>query len=93
MTKLSPAAQAIHDAYWTEKGYINGDEINTCIANLIRALADQVVPWRLEPTEDSIGPTIDYGYAWGLFSQANDIRQELIKIADEFELQDLEDYS
>jgi hypothetical protein len=46
-----------------------------------------VVPWRPEPTEDSVRPTIDYGYAWALFSKANDVRQELIAIADELEAQ------
>jgi ABC-type Fe3+ transport system substrate-binding protein len=54
-------------------------------AAALRAAADQVVPWQPEPTEDSVGPTIDYGYAWALFSKANDIRQELITIADELD--------
>jgi hypothetical protein len=52
-------------------------------AGVLRAAADQVVPWQPEPTEDSVGPTIDFGYAWALFSKANDVRQELISIADE----------
>lgn len=56
------------------------------LAAALRAVADQVVPWQPEPTEDSVGPTIDYGYAWALFCKANDVRQELIAIADELEL-------
>jgi hypothetical protein len=54
-------------------------------AAALRAAADQVVPWKPEPTEESIGPTIDFGYAWALFSQANDTRQELLAIAAELE--------
>jgi hypothetical protein len=54
-------------------------------AAALRAVADQVVPWKPEPTEESIGPTIDFGYAWALFSKANDVRQELLAIAAELE--------
>lgn len=78
MSELSPAAQAVLDAYensYTESGLVAA----------LRAAADQVAPWQPEPTEDSVGPTIDYGYAWALFSKANDIRQELIAIAYELE--------
>ena len=88
MTELSPAARAVFHAFnskfdWVEDG-VPGPQFNS-IAAALRAAADQVVPWRPEPTEDSVGPTIDYGYAWALFSKANDIRQELIAIADELE--------
>jgi len=38
-----------------------------------------------EPTEESIGPTVDFGYAWALFSKTNDVRQELLTITDELE--------
>jgi hypothetical protein len=44
-----------------------------------------VVPWRPEPTEASVGSTIDFGYAWALFSKTNDVRQELLAIAAELE--------
>jgi hypothetical protein len=46
-----------------------------------------VAPWQEEPTEDSVGPTVDFGYAWALFSKGVDIRQALIAIADELEEQ------
>lgn len=82
MTELSPAAQAVLDAYRAA----DIDDAVTAAA-VLRAAADQVVPWQPEPTEDSVGPTIDYGYAWALFSKANDIRQELIALADELEAQ------
>jgi hypothetical protein len=82
MTELSPAAQAVLAAY------LDADiEDEASVAAALRAAADQVVPWQPEPTEDSVGPTIDYGYAWALFSKANDVRQELIAIADELEAQ------
>jgi hypothetical protein len=94
MTNLSPAAQAVVAAIekfdW-ESGHFSREEIWFCsrevVAAALCAAADQVVPWRPEPTESSVGPTIDYGYAWALFSKANDIRQELIAIADELEAQ------
>jgi hypothetical protein len=86
MTDLSPAAQAVLDAYYTEAD-LRDRVVTDCemLAAALRAAADQVAPWQPEPTEDSVGPTIDYGYAWALFSKANDIRQELITIADELD--------
>jgi hypothetical protein len=87
MTDLSPAAQAVLDAFGTyplRADHIDEDLV-PALAAALRAAADQVVPWQPEPTEDSVGPTIDYGYAWALFSKANDIRQELITIADELD--------
>ena len=84
MSKLSPAAQAVHDAFWSGHHYPDSLS-NEDVAAAIRAAADVVVPWQEEPTEENVGPTIDFGYAWALFSKANDIRQELIAIADELE--------
>ena len=87
MTDLSPAARAVLKAACIHHGLFNEEIIQRrrMIAAALRAAADQVVPWQPEPTEDSVGPTIDYGYAWALFSKANDVRQELIAIADELE--------
>jgi hypothetical protein len=83
--KLSPAAQAVLDAVRYE---VNAEcHAPWIAAAALRAAADQVVPWKPEPTEESIGPTIDFGYAWALFSQANDTRQELLAIAAELEAQ------
>ncbi len=83
---LSPAALAVWEAFNQDEAGVFVD-YGDKLAAALRAAADQVVPWRPEPTEDSVGPTIDYGYAWALFSKANDIRQELIAIADELEAQ------
>jgi hypothetical protein len=86
---LSPATRAVYDAF-NRVGLYNEPTFEAdrmALAAALRAVADYVVPWQPEPTEDSIGPTIDYGYAWALFSKANDIRQELITIADELESQ------
>ncbi len=79
MSELSPSAQAVLDAYRSSHLSINN------LASALRAAADQVVPWKPEPTEQSVSSTVDFGYAWALFSQANDVRQELIAIANELE--------
>ena len=84
---LSPVAQAVLDA--ADAVLEQADAPTWLVARgmaaALRAAADQVVPWKPEPTEESIGPTIDFGYAWALFSQANDTRQELLAIAAELE--------
>jgi len=87
MSELSPQAQAILDAY--NAGFARPVAVHhkPRIAAALRAAADQVVPGKPEPTEESVGPTIDFGYAWALFSKANDVRQELLAIAAELEVQ------
>lgn len=85
--QLSSSGHAVWGAY--EKILENECVVTAtdmrALAAAIRAAADVVVPWQEEPTEESVGPTIDFGYAWALFSKSNDIRQELIAIADELE--------
>lgn len=68
---------------WLEDG-VPGPN-NKALAAAVRAVADYVVPWQEEPNEESISPTIDFGYAWALFSKANDIRQEILQLADTME--------
>jgi hypothetical protein len=85
MTTLSPAAQVVLDAFNSGFNRPVAVHLKPRLAAALRAAADQVVPWQQEPTEDSVGSTIDYGYAWALFSKANDIRQELITIAAELD--------
>lgn len=92
MPELSPAAEAVLNAV-TFKRYDapyyaclkSIDQIKSDVAAALRAAADQVVPWRPEPAEESVGPTIDFGYAWALFSKANDVREKLLAIAQELE--------
>ncbi len=88
MIDLSPAAQKV---FWEFNRAASGKPDDwhylPAIAAALRAAADQVVPWQPEPTEESVGPTVDFGYAWALFSKANDVRQELYAIADELEAQ------
>jgi hypothetical protein len=90
MTELSPAAQAILKAAYkaTQNPKWQTNFYTSYAAAALRAAADQVVPWQPEPTEESVGPTIDFGYAWALFSKANDVRQELLAIAAELESHD-----
>lgn len=86
--EVSRAAQAVLDAANGAQCYGPDDCLNESrwiAAAALRAAADQVVPWKPEPTEESVGPTIDFGFAWALFSKANDVRQELLAIADELE--------
>ena len=86
MTDLSPQAQEV---FWAFNRAASGKPDDwhylPAIAAAIRTAADVVVPWKPEPTEESVGPTIDFGFAWALFSKANDVRQELYAIADELE--------
>ena len=84
---LSPAAQALVKACSKARDAALDEEDMLGLAAALRAAADQVVPWKPEPTEESVGPTIDFGFAWALFSKANDVRQELLAIADELEAQ------
>ena len=73
MTKtLSPAAQAVHDAFWTDKGYINGDEMYVSMANILRSAADQAAPEPIEGSKDTL---------LSFFT----IRHRLFAIADEIE--------
>lgn len=88
MSELSPQAQEV---FWAFNRSASGKPDDwhylPAIAAALRAVADQVVPWQPEPTEESVGPTVDFGYAWALFSKSNDVRQELLAIADELEAQ------
>ena len=86
MADLSPAAHAVLDAVDQVPRVLNCTQDHPLFAAAaLRAAADQVAPWKPEPTEESVGSTVDFGYAWALFSKANDVRQELLAIADELE--------
>jgi hypothetical protein len=85
MSELSPASLEIWSKYC---GVVEDyGPPRLALAAALRAAADQVVPWQPEPTEESVDPTVDFGYAWALFSKTNDVRQELLAIAAELEAQ------
>jgi hypothetical protein len=77
MTNLSPAAQAVLDAYMTNCGWLDGpfEKDYCCAAAVLRVAADQVVPEELLKGSDPD--------AW----LRDEIRQQLLAIADELEAQ------
>ena len=75
MTDLSPAAQAIHDAYWNEPD--DGYE-NTALAACLRAVAEQLVPQVYLPERFYSGEDFEE-YARQM------TRQHLLAIADELD--------
>ena len=80
MTNLSPAAQAVLDAYENTIGYRQG------FAAVIRKLADQVVPEDFDYWHGSAG---DYanGYENGQNERNTQVRAELHAIANKLEEQ------
>ena len=81
MTELSPAAQAVLDAYWTDKGFIIAEDINKSIAAALRAAADQVVPYEATAPWDELKCNYD-GDHWEMRQW---VRDQLLAIATELE--------
>ena len=83
MTDLSPAAQAVLDAWTaTENGvYLLGDPER--LAAALRAAADKVVPLREAPRirHDAKRPTIE----WHIWNACQQSRSRLLAIAAELE--------
>jgi hypothetical protein len=77
MTDLSPAAQAVLDAYINSCGWLDGPlkKDYQCVAAVLRAAADQVVPEMTTPWNSTLTPKLS----------AVDVRAELLAIADELE--------
>jgi hypothetical protein len=75
MTDLSPAADAVLDAYMNNCGWLDGplEKDYRCAAAVLRAAADQVVPV----------PHLPYDSCCDVSASA--IRAELLAIADELE--------
>ena len=76
MTDLSPAAQAVLNAYenFPQKWpFYQGEQ--KAIASALRALADQVVPETTTPWNSTLTPIIS----------AKDVRSEILAIAAELE--------
>jgi hypothetical protein len=80
MTNLSPAAQAVLDAFLDEWPDEALEQDRRCLAAALRAAADQVVP---EQTADR-----DLGHSWehiALVSDRMGTRSQVLAIADELE--------
>ena len=79
MTNLSPAAQAVMDAYW--QAPLSNE---ASVAAVLRAVVDQVTPEDFDYWYGSAG---DYanGYENGQNERNTQVRAELLAIADELE--------
>lgn len=80
MTDLSPAADAVLDAYMNNCGWLDGplEKDYRCAAAVVRAAADRVVPKT---------PTLSYpeDYELGVWVANDDTRTEFLAIAAELE--------
>ena len=81
MTDLSPAADAVLDAYMANCGWLDGplEKDYRCAAAVLRAAADQVMPMTPEPT--GAKPTA----AWHRWNVTGALRLNLLSIAAELE--------
>lgn len=76
---LSPAAQAVLDAYHTHAFLLNRDVTHKeILAVLLRAVADQVVPEQLAEPQGT-------GFRWGGWAAKQGVRRQLLAIAAELE--------
>jgi hypothetical protein len=73
--QLSPAAQAVLDAFLAEWADEALEQDRKCLANALRAVADQVVPIEYE----------DIHGCW--FEKYNRVREQFLDIANELEAQ------
>ncbi len=80
MTNLSPAAQAVLDAYRNTNTMMDGPN---CAA-VLRAVADQVVPSNPRPRVPEY-PSADQAWPYHEWQSNNASRRRLLAIADELE--------
>jgi hypothetical protein len=79
MTKpLSPAAQAVLDAFLSEWDVYAVSEARWATASALRAAADQVVP-------ETEKPRNQLEYELGVWDARDDVRDEILAIAAELE--------
>jgi hypothetical protein len=78
MTDLSPAAQAIVNAWVENTQYAPIDDEPFALAAAIRVIADQVVP-------KTKGPRNQLEYELGDWDARDDVRNKLLDIATELE--------
>jgi hypothetical protein len=90
MTDLSPAANAVLDAYMDNCGWLDGplQRDYQCVAAVLRAAADQVVPDQQEPASSPHMGNFITNARW---RQCQAIRTQLLAIATELEAIDEED--
>ena len=81
MSELSPAADAVLDAYMNNCGWLDGplEKDYRCAAAVLRAVADQVVPM-------SRAQKLSLGETYAVWSAKDDVRDELLAIAAELEV-------
>jgi len=84
MTELSPAANAILDAYMDNCGWLEGplQRDYQCVAAVLRAAADQVVPDQGDVRTQDLRAR-----AWIRFEECELIRRKLLAVAVELEAQ------
>ena len=89
MTDLSLAADAVLDTYMLHCGWLDGplDRDYRCVAAVLKALADQVVPHQSEPPcgEDEPWPPSYQLMIDARWEQRQQNRFEILAIADELE--------
>ena len=87
MTKLSPAAQAVMDAFLAEWPDEALEQDRRCLAAALRAVAHQVVPDGPKPSADSNYHLMNWSKSLDQYAQRQQTRAELLAIAAEFEVQ------
>jgi hypothetical protein len=90
MLELSPAANAILDAYMDNCGWLDGplQRDYQCVAAILRAVVNQVVPDQQEPASSPHMGNFITNLHW---RQCQAIRTQLLAIATELEAIDEED--
>jgi len=83
MPKLSPAAQAVLDAYWTEADRLGRDVTDSeLIAAVLRAVADEVTPHMFLKPQENLESRRE-AMVWGMDHQTQFTRQKIRSIASE----------
>ena len=85
LSPVSPAAQAVLDAYWTEADRLNRDaNYSELIAAALRAVADEVTPHMFLKPQENLESQRE-AMIWGMDKQTQIIRQKVLSIAFELE--------
>ena len=84
---LSPAADAVLDAYMNNCGWLDGplEKDYRCAAAVLRAAADQVVPEGPKPSANSDYHLMNWTKSLDQYYQRQATREELLAIAADLE--------